>query len=308
MPAEQPLDGYLFDLYRRYIGEPESRTDVYLGFGLFLGGIGLALVALLLFLWSTTLEARSAAYFAWAEPAFALVLISLPLLMLGIVVLLPSDRRVRYASVGGVAVTIAATVGFLYAYPDDWNNYGENYTIEVVATYAVGLSMITASTGASLIAHYLELARASEAVEIEDDDEEDEAESYTDEEIRSDIDSAMEGVELSWGGVEKTEHTRLTFSEDDFADVDVDTTAGTKTVRSTGVDAQVAGLKGLKGGETKTTTSSATVDEQTAKLKELREQRKAEELAEADDSGSLESVATPISSLLDRVRSWLKRN
>ncbi len=45
MAAEQAADGYLFDLYRRYIGEPEDRTDVYVGFGLFLGGIGLAIVA-----------------------------------------------------------------------------------------------------------------------------------------------------------------------------------------------------------------------------------------------------------------------
>ncbi|ELY62241.1 DUF7139 domain-containing protein [Natronolimnohabitans innermongolicus] len=298
MSAEQPPDGYLFDLYRRYIGEPEDRTDIYVGFGLFLGGIGLAIIALLLFLWSSTFDARTTAHTMWAQPAYAIVMIALPLLMLGIVILLPSERRMQYASFAGVLVTVAAVVGFLYAYPDDWNGYGADYTAQVVAVYAVGLAGITASTGAALIAHYLDMARTAKRVETDDEDEDDD---LSDADVRSDIDEAMEDVELSWGGVEKTEHKRLSFSEDQFDDVSVDTAAGTKTTRSSGVDAQVAGLKGLKGGETKTTTSSATVDDQTAKLKELREQQRAEEMATADDDGSA------ISGLFVRFRQLLRR-
>ncbi|NUB92079.1 permease [Haloterrigena sp. SYSU A121-1] len=298
MSAEQSPDGFLFDLYRRYIGEPEDRTDVYVGFGLFLGGIGLASIALLLFLWSSTFEARSAAHITWAEPAYGIVMIALPLLMLGIVVLLPSERRVLYTSIAGVAVTLVAVVGFLYAYPDDWNGYGADYTAQVVAIYAIGLAGLTASTGAALIAHYLDMAQRVQAIETDDEDEEDE---LTDADVRGDIDEAMEDVELSWGGVQKTEHKRLSFSEDELDEVSIDADAGTKTTRSTGVDAQVAGLKGLKGGETKTTTSQSTVDDQTAKLKELREQQRAEEMATADDDGS------PLSGLLARLRQLLGR-
>ncbi|ELY44146.1 DUF7139 domain-containing protein [Natronorubrum bangense] len=300
MSAEQPADGYLFDLYRRYIGEPEDRTDVYVGFGLFLGGIGLAIVALVLFLWSSTFEARSVAHVTWAEPAYAIVMVALPLLMLGIVVLLPSERRVLYASIAGVVVTIAAVAGFLYAYPDDWNGYGNDYTAEVVAVYAVGLAGITASTGAALIAHYLDMARAVTQI---DDDSEDDEDDEPDFDVQQDIDDAMEDVELSWGGVEKTEHKRLSFSENEFDDVSVNTDGAAKTTRSTGVDAQVAGLKGLKGGETKQTTSQSTVDDQTAKLKELREQQRIDELATADDDSS----STPISGLLERLRDLVSR-
>ncbi|MDQ2048884.1 permease [Natronolimnohabitans sp. A-GB9] len=300
MAAEQPADGYLFDLYRRYIGEPEDRTDVYVGFGLFLGGIGLAIVALVLFLWSSTFEARSAAHVTWAEPAYAIVMIALPLLMLGIVVLLPAERRVLYTSVAGVVITAAAVVGFLYAYPDDWNGYGADYTTEVVAVYAVGLAGITASTGAALIAHYLDMARRVETVEVDDEDEEDD-DDLSDADVRADIDEAMEDVELSWGGVEKTEHTQLRFSEDEFDEVSIDAAAGTKTTRSSGVDAQVAGLKGLKGEETKKTTSKSTVDDQTAKLKELREKQRAEEQETADDDES------GLSGLLDRFRRLFRR-
>ncbi|WP_254523603.1 DUF7139 domain-containing protein [Natrinema caseinilyticum] len=309
MSAEQASDGYLFDLYRRYIGEPEDRTDVYAGFGLFLGGIGLAVIGLVLFLWGNTFEARSPGYFAWVGPAYALAMTALPVTMFGIVTLLPSERRVLYASTGGVTITIAAVVGFLVAYPKDWNGYRNDYTVEVIATYAVGLAFITASTGAALIAHYLTMAQRADAAGTgtTDADGNDDPE-ITDAQIQRDIDDAMEDVELSWGGVEKTEHRRLSFSNDDFDDVSVDTDAGTTTTRSAGVDAQVAGLNGLKGGETKTITSSATVDDQTAKLKALRKQKRAEELATADDDGSIATVTKPVSILIEQFRDLAKRN
>ena len=305
MAAEQAPDGYLFDLYRRYIGEPEDRTDIYVGFGLFLGGIGLAVVALVLFLWGNTYQARSAAYFAWVGPAYALAMVALPVVMLGIVTLLPSERRVLYTSIGGTTITLAAVAGFLFTYPHHWNGFGNDYTVEVVAVYAVGLAGITASTGAALIAHYLDMAQQADVVAADDEDDDPDV---TDAEVQQDIDDAMDGVELSWGGVEKSEHKRLSFSEDDFDDVTVDSNAGTTTTRSSGVDAQVAGLKGLKGGETTQTTSSSTVDEQTAKLKELREQQRAEELATADDSSTVETVTAPFSKLLDRIRQLVTRN
>lgn len=307
MAAEQGSDGYLFDLYRRYIGEPEDRTDVYVGFGLFLGGIGVAIVGLLLFLWGNTFEVRSPAYLAWVGPAYAIAMVALPITMLGIVVLLPSERRMLYTSIAGVVITSGAVVGFLYAYPHDWNGYGNDYTVEIIAVYAVGLAGLIASTGAALIAHYLDMAKQAETVAIDEDDDADDPE-LTDAEVQQDIDEAMEGVELSWGGVEKTEHKRLSFSEDDFDGVSVDTDAGTTTTRSSGVDAQVAGLKGLKGGETKQTTSSSTVDDETAKLKELREKRREEELATPDDEGRAGTVTKPLSNLLERFRDLVKRN
>ncbi len=226
-------------------------------------------------------------------------MLSLPAMILGLVVLLPSSKKALGVSTAGAVITVGATVGFVIAYPDSWNFMGEtDYTVEVTATYAVGLAGLTASTGAALIAHYLDMAREADRVMVGDDDEPDE--SYTDEEIQSDIDAAMEDVELSWGGVQKTEHKRLSFSENEFDEVDVDS-VGTTTTRSSGVDAQVAGLKGLKGGDTKTTTSSATVDDQTQKLKELREQQRAEELA-TDDGGIGDSVTGILASLRNRLR------
>ena len=304
MSAQGATDEYLFDLYRRYVGEPEDRTDVYLGFGLFLGGIALAAVSLVLFLWSSSLEPRSAAYFTWVEPAYIVGMVSLPVLMMGIVVLLPSERRVLYASMGGLAITIAAAIGFWIAYPEDWL-FGNDYTVVVVATYAVGLAAITASTGAALIAHYLDMAKQAGGIAQPGGDEDEPEESYTDEEIRSDIDDAMEGVELSWGGVERSDNTKLRFSDQEFEGAKI-SLEGKKT-RSSGVDSQVAGLKGLKGGDKKTTTSSTTVDDQTQKLKELREKQRVEELATAPEDDLVSKLSESVTSVLRRIRTAIGR-
>ncbi|WP_254530302.1 alkaline shock response membrane anchor protein AmaP [Natrinema gelatinilyticum] len=308
MPAEQASDGYLFDLYHRYIGKPADRADVYAGLGLFLSGIGLAVIGLVFFLWGTTFEARSPGYFAWVGPAYALAMSAPLVTMFGIVTLLPSERRVLYTSMGGVTITIAAIVGFLVVYPKDWNGYGNDYTVEVIVPYTVGLAFVTASTSAALIADYLTTTQQANVITTGTTGADWDESEISDAQIQRDIDDAMEDVELSRGGVEKTEHRRLRFSNDDFDDVTVDTDAGTTTTRSSGVDAQVASLNGLKGGETKTITSSATVDDQTAKLKALRKQKRAEELATADDDGSIATVTKPVSILIEQFRDLAKRN
>ncbi|AGB37499.1 DUF7139 domain-containing protein [Natronococcus occultus] len=303
MTTEQPPDGYLVDLYRQYVGEPDGYTDVYAGFALFFGGIGIGVTALLLFLWGSTYEARTleSAYYDLLQPAYALGLLSLPATMLGVVVLLPSDRRTLYGAVGGAMVAVLAVAGFLYAYPRNWYFVGDvDYTVEVVTTYAVGLTGLVAATGAALVAHYLELASRAEPATAEDADADaDDGLSMAD--IREDIDEAMASVELSWGGVEKTDTKRLEFDDDGFDDVSMDPDEGTTTTRLSGVDEQVAGLKGLQGRETSTTASNSTVDDQTAKLTELREQRR-EERSRSDDGadGVLGRMGTRVRALFDR--------
>lgn len=307
MAAERNMDGRLFDLYRRYIGEPDGRTDVYVGFGLFLAGIALAISALALFLWSTNFE-RGGEYFALTGPAYAMGMLSVPALMLGITVLLPASRKVLVVSVLGAGLAAAATGLFVQVYPEYWNFMQEiDYTAEVTALYATGLAGISASTGAALIAHYLDMARTVEAIDREGatDEDVDDDPSISDDVIQQDIEDAMEGVELSWGGVEKDDNTHLQFTDHEFDEVNVDVEA--TTTRSSGVDSQVAGLKGLKGGDTKTKTSTATVDDQTQKLKELQQQRDAEALATAPDDDTLSQFNGTLSALFDRVRSLLSR-
>ena len=274
----------LFDWYRTYIGEPDARTDVYLGFGLFFGGIALGVLALVLFFWGSLAEPRTDPYFARIGPAYTLGMLSLPTAMIGIVTLLPVEKKARYAAAAGGVVNLAAVVWFNVAYPADWNGYGADQTMQVVTVYATGLTIVVGATGAALVAHQLAQATPTPG-DIEAVDEDDEEETISEEQIEQDIESAMEGVDMSWGGVEKHEGRKISFN----TDTDIDASAfdvEAETDRSTGVDSQVQGLRQMKGGEKKTATSESTVDDQTAKLNELREQQRTEESGTEVDSGS----------------------
>lgn len=268
-------DNVLFDLYEQYIGEPEARTDVYVGFGLFFGGIALAFVGLLAFLYSGTLPAQRPPFWAWREPAYALGMVSLPMALLGILVLLPIKQRAIYVGVAGSAITFLAVVAFALIYPYSWNVKGTDYSGPVVLLYGVGLAAVLASTGAALVAHQIQQVKPGPA-DIEPPEEEEPEESYSDEEIRQDIADAMDSVDITWGGVEKDEGTSLSLNIDEER---IDTSGmnvEAKKVKSSSTDAAVQGLKALKGGQKNTQKSTTTVDDQTSKLTELKERRRKE--------------------------------
>jgi hypothetical protein len=280
-------DNVLYGLYETYIGEPDEDSDVYLGFGLFFSGVGLGILSLLLFGVSFgVLEYGTDPYWLWSEIAYGIGLLALPALITGVVVLLPVEDRAVYASGVGLAIDVVAVAWFAAAYPSTWNDFGVGTTLSVVSLYAVGLLFVVGSTGAALVADQLERARTPGPADIEAvADDEEEAETISDEAIEADIESAMADVELSWGGVAKNDNRNLNFSEDP----DLETTklsGGTaKTTRSQGVDSQLNSLKAMKGGEKKTARSESTVDDQTAKLKELRERRQREQEAAAGGGG-----------------------
>lgn len=277
MDDDSVPDNILFDLYRQYIGEPDAEIDVYLGFGLFFGGIALAFVGLLAFIYSGTLTYDSFAFWDWRSPAYILGLIALPTAMLGILVLLPIDARAIYTGVAGVAITFLAVIGFAIAHPFNFNvQSGADYSIPIVLLYGVGIAAVLASTGAALVAHQIQRHKPGPA-DIQPMEEEEPEESYTDEEIREDIDQAMSDVDITWGGVEKNEGTSLSLNIDEES---IDTSGmnvEAKKVTSSSTDAQVQGLKALKGGNKKTQKSRSTVDDQTSKLTELKKRREKEQ-------------------------------
>lgn len=288
-------DNRLFELYREFIGEPDAQRDVYLGFGVFFGGIALLGIALGLFVVAGTNPARSSAYFSWAGPAYALAMAAVPATLVGVVVLLPVEDRALYGALGGAAVTTLAVAWFWTAYPQDWNGYGADLTVPVVAVYAVGLTGVVAATGAALVAHRIERAKPPSIEEVEANREEDDREEWSDERIEQDIEEAMAETEISWGGVEKSENRTLDLDLDhEVSGVDVEA----DTTRSTGVDNQVAGLRQLKTGEAdRTTAADSTVDDQTAALTELKRQKRDGETPDApgEDDGSI----------VDRIRGML---
>ncbi|KAB7514339.1 DUF7139 domain-containing protein [Halosegnis rubeus] len=287
----------LLRLYERYIGEPETESEVYLGFGLFFAGITCAALGLVLFVAGASFYGlRTAGYFALAQPGYLLGMLSVPLALLSVVVLLPTERRAQIGGLVGITVTVVASIAFLLAYPEQWFEFGTQNTLLVVGTYAVGLALLAAVTGSALVAHQLEQATVTATVPDEAATDEPD-ESVSDEDVRADIDAAMSNVELSWGGVEKDSNRDLSFREDyaDEAGGRLNAEAE-KTVNPGGVDAQVEGLRQLKGGDRDVQTSESTVDDQTAALNELRQQKRNDEVDPVNDDAE---------SILARLRSWL---
>jgi hypothetical protein len=299
-----PLLGY----YRRYVGDPDRAVDVYAGFGLFFVGLGLGVVGVAVFLYSATLPPNSISMYSVREVAAVAAALGLPGLLLGVVVLLPVDRRMRYLGSAGSAVSVVAVGWFVTVYPYDWNvPEPPDYSAQVVALYSAGLVAVIAATGAALVAHRVEQAADGVTVDPDstattrsaDDGTETDAEAVTDEAVRADIERELEKTELTWGGVERSEGRRLQLDTSvvDDADVDPGTLSGsateTRTTSST-VDDAVSQLAGLQGG-TQNTASGESTDDQADALRALREQQRAEEAAEADD----ESVVGRIRGLFD---------
>ncbi|WP_254544002.1 DUF7139 domain-containing protein [Halomarina pelagica] len=272
MTGNEPATDRLVAWYRRHIGEPERRVDVYLGFALFFGGLGLGLSGLALFVYEGTLSGPGKAYWL-REIAFAVGASGLPTLLLGVTVLLPVERRARYAALGGEAICLAAVALFVGTYPYRWDvRAGPDYSVQGVAVYAVGLVAVVAVTAAALVSYHVERARPTEG-----DGETRPDPTVTDEQVRRDIDDALASAEVSWGGVRTVETRRIRFDESESESIDrsgFDSVAPTSH-RSEGVDGAVAGLKRLRGNEDRTARGGGT-DDQAAALRRLRERQAAE--------------------------------
>jgi hypothetical protein len=280
-------------LYRRYLGEPERDLDVYLGFVLFIGGFALGLVGLVLF-GGEQLLAGDGPLWNLRAVAFVLAALSLPVLLLGVTVLLPVDRRASYAAGVGVAITVVAAGFFLTVYPQQWNvTSGTDYALQGVLGYAAGFVTVVAATGAALVSYHVErTSRGPVAVEAAEEpaESDDEDEDAVAEQARRDYEEAMAGADVSWGGVEKADVSRrLSLNPDEIDEVDssgFDPENATQ-VRSSGsdVDSAVSGLAAMRGGNTNEARAEDTTDDSAAALAELRQQQQQEEQQGAEDAG-----------------------
>lgn len=306
--SESNAENRLLEYYRRYVGDPDRTIDVYAGFGLFFAGIGLGLVGVAIFFYSATLPSEALSTYAVREVAGVAAAVGLPALLLGVVVLLPVDRRMVYLAGVGTVITLVAVGLFTWAYPYYWNVPDTDYSAQVVAVYTLGLVAVIAATGSALVAHRVERATGvagggaagggaaasgagGEGAAGGASDAGADGEAVTDAEVRADIERELEDAELTWGGVERSETRRLELDTSAVDDVDVDreklagSATETRTTSGTVNDA-VSELKGLQGGEKKTASGSGT-DDQAAKLRELREQQRKEAEAEAEEDGSV---------------------
>lgn len=296
MPSDDERDTRLLRWYRRYLGQPEATTPVYAGFAAFFAGIALTVVGVGTFLWSTGFSMDDLTLYAIREVAGVAGALGLPLVLLGATVLLPVDRRGTYAALLGTGICVVATALFVNAYPYNWNVPGPaDASVQVVPLYAGGVVVAAAATGAALVTFHLERT-AGATVERPDEGGADEPE-VTDEQVRRDIDAAMENTTLSWGGIEKREGKRLQLNTGSEADVDrrglEHAKAKTTRMSNTSVDSAVDGLKQMRGGNVDKQSGGGT-DDQAAALKQLREQQRKNEEA-AGEAG-----------FLDRARAWLR--
>jgi len=296
-------DGRLFEWYRAYIGEPDREVDVYLGFALFFAGIGFGIAAFVIgAIGQVTGAGGASADFIYREAAIATGMLALPATLSSVVVLLPVSKRAVYGAAAGSAVSLVGLGGFIWAYPYQWARPpGPTYSVQVLFIYGVGLAALLAATGGALVAYHIDRAKPRPGDFTAEDEET--GEEITDEQIEQDIESAMEDVDLTWGGVERTEGSDLKIRPSE-GEVDMDIQGmdvEAERVHRSSVDEQVQGLAMVKGGQKTTDRSESTVDDQTNKLAELRKQKREEAKQEDGDE-------TVLSRVLDRIATALKRN
>ncbi|GAA3882216.1 DUF7139 domain-containing protein [Haloarcula argentinensis] len=304
--SADPVSGYrdtLASIYHEYIGEPAKERDIYVGFGLFFAGVTLAVVGFCLFLYSNVLESGSAPYWQIREVALVVGFVGLPSVLLSVVVLLPVGFKTRVVSAAGTLFCLAATIILISVFPYGWTNSGGiNGSVWTISVYASGLVMLAASTGAALVAHYLEKAATTSDAAEPVESVESESESVSKADVDDDIEQALEGAELSWGGVEQQPKTKRLNLDMPETDSDLDRTAienseaTTTRADSNDVDDAVDGLRQLQGGQSKTERSTGT-EEQVNALTQFRNEQ-----SEDDD---VETGVKEQRSIVARLRSLL---
>lgn len=298
-----PPEGTLQTLYRRYVGEPESERDIYVGFGAFFGGVALGLVGLVVFVYSGVQPAGSDIFWQLREAALVFTMLALPAIGVSVTVLLPVGRRTLATSLVGAAICLVGTAWLTQVYPFQWTAAGND--VSVLSTYAVGVVLLAAATGSSLVAQYVD-SRAARGTEPAGADGEGDAgaggEAVSDEQVAADIDEAMSDTSLTWGGVDQAANTeRLKLDMPEMPDVDRSSAESVTETRSASedVDDAVSGLRQLQGGDRETARTESP-DDQVNALTEFRQQQEAEaiETGVEDDRGLLAWLRAKLSGWL----------
>ncbi|RQG90148.1 DUF1508 domain-containing protein [Natrarchaeobius halalkaliphilus] len=132
----------LFRLYERYVGEPDSKKDVY-GYWLFVLGYLIAAAGVFAFVVG----------YAGDTGSYVLIRISgvtaaagLSVCLFGLVLMLPVRRRGIQASAFGLVISLVGVVFFAAVYPHDWRGHGADWSVEVISVYAVGIGIIAGVT------------------------------------------------------------------------------------------------------------------------------------------------------------------
>jgi len=131
-------NGFLYDLYRKRIGNPTTHDEVR-GYWVFLTGVVLGTLGLLLFIPSTSAVGTSG--LTLREASIFLAAVGLVMLVAGPAIRLPLQSWANYAAYVGQAVCFVAAAWFVVVFPGEWSVQTGNQP--VIILYVVGLALIT---------------------------------------------------------------------------------------------------------------------------------------------------------------------
>lgn len=144
MSRFETLNNRLFQLYERYVGEPDSPKDVY-GYWVFVLGYLVGLVGVLAYLLGPA--SMPDAQYGQREITIAIAAAGLAIGIFGILLLLPVRRRGIQAGVVGLAASIVGVVAFTVIYPQNWSGgTGVDQSPFVIAIYTFGIAVMAGVT------------------------------------------------------------------------------------------------------------------------------------------------------------------
>ena len=151
MSETETEGGRLFQLYTRYVGEPDSKKDVY-GYWFFFFGSVIAFAGIIFFLLISQVPEGSLSLTilnAVTMAAYVIAAAGLPMALLGIVLLLPVQRWGIGLTLVGTLVAFGGIGYFTTVFPRNWPPVPEgapNKAPEVIAVYAGGVAIIALVT------------------------------------------------------------------------------------------------------------------------------------------------------------------
>ena len=139
---ESGYGGRLFELYTKYVTEPESKKDVY-GYTLLIVGYILAIGGMVLyFVGPTGAEVSESTLFTVRQLAAVPAATGLLLSLLGIVLLMPVTRLSLVVAVLGALLGLAAVVLFVQYYPYNWHQGTPSYSDLIIGLYTAGVGIV----------------------------------------------------------------------------------------------------------------------------------------------------------------------
>ena len=127
----------LVELYAEYIDDADAVSDVY-GYWLFLGGFLATLAGFSLYLFAPATRVPNTDV---RMTMFALLTLAAPLILVGLVMMLPVNRTGVTAAGAGFCISVSGVLAFLWAYPWAWFDPGGVATA-VTVLYGIGVGTV----------------------------------------------------------------------------------------------------------------------------------------------------------------------